>query len=335
MSVELTNPSKGGEAPPSYRPDLPPRPSVTNPNSSTVDGAGYPTTSSHPPSSFDDPYVVARRDTPCRYFWYRWINPWVRMLLIIVILYLYAMSSGVLTYRNNDFQDQMQRLVNPGQEKDTTHPSPGDPTSTYPEREYGYLNYYSGAYVPFILRDLWFDFIPALQGNTRDPWKSFVDATPIIWNVVMLLMLVVRRDIVRWSEYLAIQMILFSVNALVHVSTTYPDAGGYQDSCLDPDKHVAGTWMWHYITTAYCGDMMWSGHTQETLLPLIMIRRLMWDWCGWNLSWGGVEKVNRSDLINHHPWIFSGYHNDKERNEVDYTILTPSLVTRSIHTLEA
>ena len=100
----------------------------------------------------------------------------------------------------------------------------------------------------------------------------------------MLLMLLIRMDMVRWSEYIAIQWILFSVNALVHVSTTYPDAGGYQSSCIDPDKHVAGAWMWHYITTAYCGDMMWSGHTQETLLPIIMIRRLMWDWLGHRIT---------------------------------------------------
>ena len=78
----------------------------------------------------------------------------------------------------------------------------------------------------------------------------------------MLLLLVIRMDVIRWTEYIAIQWILFSFNALVHVSTTYPDAGGYQSSCIDPRKHVAGAWMWHWLSTAYCGDMMWSGHTQ-------------------------------------------------------------------------
>ncbi len=173
---------------------------------------------------------------------------------------------------------------------------------------------------------------------------------------VVLLMLVIRMDIVRWSEYISIQWILFAVNALVHVSTTYPDATGYQQSCRDPDKHVAGAWMWHYVTTASdtphhythhstpttthprpysdpslasCGCMrcvqLLRGHdverahaggrprshgkcgavlsrlrltsaaavlccalrlcaTSQTLIPLIMIRRLMWDWLGWNLT---------------------------------------------------
>ena len=117
-------------------------------------------------------------------------------------------------------------------------------------------------------------------------------------------------------RYIAIQWILFSVNALVHVATTYPDAGGYQSSCIDADKHVAGGWMWHYITTSYCGDMMWSGHTQETLLPMIMIRRLMWDFLGWNLTWAATEPVPRHEALERHPWIFSGYHNDHERNQL-------------------
>ena len=59
------------------------------------------------------------------YVWNRFFNPWIRFLLIFPILYVYAMSSGVLTYRNNDFQDQMQRLVN-------TVANPNDPTRPYP-----------------------------------------------------------------------------------------------------------------------------------------------------------------------------------------------------------
>ena len=209
-----------------------------------------------------DPYEEDRQRSRCAYLWYRWVNPWCRMLLIVVVLYLYVISSGVLTYRNNDFQDQMQRLVNTvPNPSDPTATYPGDPPSTRPEREddpsafpYPYLD--GRTYVPFILRDLWFDFIPALQGDTRVPWSNFADATPIIWNVIMLLMLLIRMDVVRWSEYIAIQWILFAVNALVHVSTTYPDATGYQSSCRDPDKHVSGGWMWHYVTTASAANAL-------------------------------------------------------------------------------
>ena len=144
----------------------------------------------------------------------------------------------------------------------------GDPPSTRPIREAGYNNfpYLDGrAYVPFVLRDLFFDFMPALQGSDQDIPTGFANATPIIWNIIMLLMLFIRMDVIRWSEYLSIQMILFGVNALVHVATTYPDADGYQESCLEQKYHVAGSWMFGMITTEYCGDMMWSGHTQSTI----------------------------------------------------------------------
>jgi hypothetical protein len=47
-----------------------------------------------------------------------------------------------------------------------------------------------------------------------------------------------------------------------------------------------------------------------------MIRRLMWDFLGWNLSWGETQRVSRSELLERHPWIFSGFHNDYERNKL-------------------
>ena len=51
-----------------------------------------------------DLYAADRARSQCSYIWYRWFNPWVRWLTIFVILYLYALSSGVLTYRGNTFQ---------------------------------------------------------------------------------------------------------------------------------------------------------------------------------------------------------------------------------------
>ena len=67
----------------------------------------------------------------------------------------------------------MQALVNTTPDpNDPEHPSPGDPASTRPERETGYTDYngLNGRdYVPFVLRDLFFDIIPALQANARDP----------------------------------------------------------------------------------------------------------------------------------------------------------------------
>ena len=53
-----------------------------------------------------------------------------------------------------------------------------------------------------------------------------------------------------------VQWVLFAVNALIHVSTTYPDAGGYQDTCREAKYHEKGSWMYGTITTSYCNDMM-------------------------------------------------------------------------------
>ena len=152
MSVELATvdggvDGSGGAYPsgsqPSLRPPIPPRPEALEkggaappsyPASTTVPGSSAASSSS--PSAFEDPYEVARRTNPWRYRYYRYVNPWCRMLLIFITLYLYAMSSGVLTYRNNDFQDQMQRLVNQQPNpNDPTATIPGDPSSTRPERE--------------------------------------------------------------------------------------------------------------------------------------------------------------------------------------------------------
>lgn len=146
---------------------------------------------------------------------------------------------GALTYRHNVFESEMQYLLNIKWKEAYGGDETMLPPSSRPDREAGetYDIVYDGqvytinGYVPFVLKDLWFEFIPALQGNTREHWKRFADATPIIFNVVMLLMLFIRRDVIRLTEYISIQTIMFAVNALVHVSTTFPDANGQQQSC--------------------------------------------------------------------------------------------------------
>ena len=112
----------------------------------------------------------------------------------------------------------MQALVNvqanPG---DPEHPLRGDPPSTRPERETGYTDYYGlngREYVPFILRDLFFDFIPALQGGTRHPWLIFANFTPGFFTGVMLLLMLVRLDVIRWTEYLSVSAALSEPNTL-------------------------------------------------------------------------------------------------------------------------
>ena len=173
----------------------------------------------------------------------------------------------------------MQALTNTeANPADPEHPFPGDPSSTRPQREAGYTDYPGldgREYVPFILRDLFFDFIPALQGSTKDGWYTFANFTPIFFNMRHVpSCCCVRLDVIRldrvsscvsrassaailpasYAQLVVIpavslsmvarahffltcplfsrlrsSWVLFGVNALIHVSTTYPDAGGYQD----------------------------------------------------------------------------------------------------------
>ena len=114
----------------------------------------------------------------------------------------------------------MQALVNNRANPiDPEHPFPGVPASTRPERESGYTDYYGldgREYVPFILRELLFDFIPALQGGTRHPWYIFANLTPSLWTGVMLLLMLLRLDFLRWTEYLSI-----SALSLAHSTTRF------------------------------------------------------------------------------------------------------------------
>ena len=44
----------------------------------------------------------------------------------------------------------------------------------------------------------------------------------------------------------------------------------------------------------------------------IMIRRLMWDFLGWNLTWAASEDVLRHDTLDKHPQVASGAHSDHQ-----------------------
>lgn len=309
---------------PNVTPPLQPAMSHDYPTKLTNQSTTVPTNqlSNHPNQSNNQPI----KQPGALWLYYKWINPWIRWLFIIVILYVYALSSGVLTYRNNQFQGEMQYLLNVRWKEAFGTTETILPDSSRPDREadqsyeisYNGTPYLITGYVPFMLKDLWFEFIPALQGDLRERWRGFTDATPIIYNVVMLLMLFYRRDVIRLSEYISIQMIMFAVNALVHVSTTFPDSNGQQDTCKDPEYQHYGGWMFRYITTQYCGDMLWSGHTANTLVPLIIIRRLMWDFIGWNLTWAPdtneVGEAQRNEFLSKHSQLFSDWQNSHERN---------------------
>jgi len=219
----------------------------------------------------EDLYLADKKRNICLYYYYRFVNPWIRFLIIIPILYFYSVSSSVLTYRNDIFQENLDTiLINHKGYVPGSRPLLGDDKLGW-----------------FILYDLGFDAIPAASEGSYPKWKLFCDFNPISLNIILFVLLLIRRDCIRLWEYGWYQIVLFTLNGLVHVLTTLPDAGGIQSSCHDPKFYHTGkhSWFWYTFTFTYCGDMMWSGHTVNTLLPMIMIRRLCWDLFGWHFTY--------------------------------------------------
>jgi hypothetical protein len=200
----------------------------------------------------------------CLSYYYRYINPWIRFLLILVALYLYSISSSVLTYRNNSFEEEMKSF--------------GTAPGTYPLEEARDRRW-------FILKDLMFEVISPASGSVLQSLSCFADVSPLLFNCLLFMLLIARRDIIRFTEYSSIQIYMFLGNALVHIVTTLPDSHGLSETCIDRKYYSMGDWIYYTLTTSYCGDMLWSGHTANTLVPMIMIRRMIYDSIGWNISY--------------------------------------------------
>ena len=48
-------------------------------------------------------------------------------------------------------------------------------------------------------------------------------------------------------------------------------------------------------------------------VPMIMIKRLMWDFLGWNIAFSAAEQLRRAAMLEQQPHLFVGYHNEHER----------------------
>ena len=204
---------------------------------------------------------IGRGGAPLLY--YQYINPWIRLLIgIILSIYLFTISGSILTYRNIAYQQSLNQIK--------TNPTlyPGDTNPLAGDQLLGWV----------ILRDLGFDALPAQSGSAYNSWRWFVDFTPIFLTCLVIVFCLFRLDIIRFTEYVGYQIVLFTLNAIVHVVTSYPDAGGSQSSCHDSIYNNPGSYFaYSFTTTNYCGDMMFSEHTTLTLLAIIMIRRLLND----------------------------------------------------------
>lgn len=231
----------------------------------------------------DDAEVSVKHPRPkhssCLKFYYHWINPWVRMLLIVPVLYVYSIVLSVATYRNLLFQSQVENVPRPA----ITHP----------------LYNLDRQSSPFILPDLLFDVIrpspfPSLE-YVR--WKAFIDSSPGFWCVLVLVFFLAQRNIIRITEFLGIHIYLYIIQGLLKAFTNYPAASGVDESCYNKDHTVMGTWVVMNFSVDYCGDQMFSGHTSETLVAMILVRRMIWDYVGWGFARTAEQEARNYDTI--------------------------------------
>lgn len=169
----------------------------------------------------------------------KYINPWIRLLVILPILYLYSICSTILTYRHNKFQRELK------------------------------------CHKRLVLPDLLFDLIPAASLQNFSQYQYFVDGTPLVTNLLFFVVCLRYKSKIHFVQYIVIQMVMFIGNSILHVVTTLPDSNGLNPACGNSMYKTLGFYMWYNFTTNFCGDMIWSGHTSNTLLAMILIVRIL------------------------------------------------------------
>lgn len=215
----------------------------------------------------------------CAGIYYRYVNPWIRLLSLIPILYFYSVLLNLTTYRDVKFQSQMANNTRP----EMIHP----------------IFDMSRNKTAFILPDVLYDVItpspfPSAEYNS---WKAFIDSSPGVWCSLAILFFIAQRNMLRLTEYTAIHMMLFVIQGFLKAFTNYPAPDGVQPSCNNPDYLVFGTWVFNNFTVDYCGDQMFSGHTSETVIAMILLRRLIWDYVGWGFARTEEQEAFNYELI--------------------------------------
>jgi len=202
-------------------------------------------------------------------FYTFYIRPALWMVVVLLIsLYFFALMNNFATWLTNHEADEYN--YNPPSGLDTQRPASEQLTGTI------------GSGGMFKLDDLTHRLIPQASGTSYTRWHLFVDYSLVIAMVVSVLFRFAMRDMVRLGEWAAVIIVLFILNGFVHVLTQYPDPWGSNGSCQDPDIRTYGSWIWNRFNTDYCGDQMWSGHTLNFIVALIMLRRVLYDLIGWD-----------------------------------------------------
>jgi hypothetical protein len=135
-----------------------------------------------------------------------------------------------------------------------------------------------------VLDDGLYHVIPRAPFNSPEylRWKYYCDFCSFGFNCLVLIVCIVRRDVLRLLEQFGLHMTLYVLMYFTKVITLYP-APVFTEGCMKPEHRELGMWVFKEVfTTDFCGDQMFSGHTNNTLLPLILFTRIIYDIVGWD-----------------------------------------------------
>jgi len=186
----------------------------------------------------------------CSQFYHTYIKFWIRIpICLSIVMYLYAVSSNIATYQNNRSHHFDLRYWDP-----ETYGSPEGPPQDR---------------VNLILPDLLF-----AVGYSKSPsLHEFLSTTPLVAVIIVLLILIYVRNTLLIAEFAWMEMLLLGGKGLLQMSTILPDPYGTQEACWNPIYGKWGTWIYTRVSTEFCGDCIWSGHSFHFCLVAIIIDR--------------------------------------------------------------
>jgi len=169
------------------------------------------------------------------------VRPWIYILVfIVVILYIFLVSGNLTTYRNNSNSVFDMSFCNP----------------LLARRQHRLQ-----------LPDLGFaKWEP--QGGF---WMTFLTITPGLALGFLGLVVLYLRDIVFVTKIIWVEGIIMAIKAVAQVVTSLPDPYGKQGACTDEHFYTFGSWVFTRVSTEFCGDCIWSGHTFHTLFAILFI----------------------------------------------------------------
>jgi len=217
----------------------------------------------------------------CLYYYYRWINPWIRGLLVgVPVVYFYAVLLNIQTYRNAHLGEQVLNFPQ---------------MEIFAPRPDGRGNY-------LVMEDLLYEQIPSApyQSPEFNSWKAYCDFCAFFFNLLVLVICLLRRDVIRFGELFGIHITLYVLMYFTKIITLYP-APSFTEGCMKPEHRELGTWIWREVlTTDFCGDQMFSGHTNNCLVPLIILTRILYDIVGWDLRlWRNSDDYHEPEYYAH------------------------------------